>query len=425
MAKRILSVILVLVLIFSIIPSAQANNTKLLAITFDDGPSYKFTPLLLDALKERNVKATFFLVGYMLAANPDIAERAFSEGHQLANHTYNHPWFSKLPQNGIVSEIESVNEMLREIVGEKSFLLRAPYGDITSTVKRVAPAPLIQWSVDPTNGYTSTSEETMYNNFMRTVRDGSIILLHDTNAKNLNVAIRAIDALLEQGYEFVTLDELFRLRGITPENGTVYYSLPSGNAETAFDEGKLSEHWAYDSILLVRECGIIQGDSVGFKPNEYLTRAMAATILLRLAGETGRIVKPFSAEDSEFIEEKTVFVDVPEGMWYSEAVTWAHENGYVQGIGDMLFDPDSFVTREQFYAILSRFAAPELRATPQLVPFSYRDDVRTSLFATESVQCIRSAGFRSKNDPEIFRPGDMMTRAEAAEMIAFMLELLD
>lgn len=427
MKKRILSLILTIALCSALVVTASANNSKLVALTFDDGPHWKYTPALLDALAERNVKATFFLVGYSLSVNMDLAKRAFEDGHQLANHSYNHVWFSKTSIDGIRRELDSTGELLKEITGQESYAVRVPYGDLTSTVKKTVEAPLIQWSVDPTNGSVSASEYSMYNNMMRTVKDGSIILLHDTSQKNLNVAIKSIDALLEQGYEFVTLDELFRLRGISPENGIVYYNLNQGVAETAFDESRLESHWAYTPIQTVMEKELMVGDNIGFQPNQYLTRAMASTILLRLANTLGRELsdkgKIAASEINGGILE---FEDVPDGEWFAEAATWAHHHGYFEGISPTRFDPYSYITKEQCYAVIARFAAEELgNAAAIEQPVAYRDDARTSPWADESVKLIRSAGFFSQNDREIFRPGDYMTRAEAAELFAFVLDLIE
>lgn len=419
MKRRVISIFLVLALFLIFAPAAHANNTKLIALTFDDGPSWKYTPELLDALAERNVRVTFFMVGYTLEVNMDIAERAFYDGHQLANHTYSHKWFSKTSENGIIDEIERTNGLLREVTGLSNFLLRIPYGDITNTAKNIADSPIIQWSVDPTNGNSNASQDAMYRNFMNTVHDGAIVLLHDTSRKNLNVAIQAIDALLEQGYEFVTLNELFRLRGVAPQAGQVYSKVPSGIAETAFDEAKLSEHWAYASINEVSDRGIMTGDGADFSPNGFLTRAMAATILHRTAISMD-LVDPTDLRSAS----TAGFDDVPEGVWFHDAAVWAHENSYIYGVGGGLFNPNSYITKEEFYTIIARFVSSDLESVANSIAVTeYRDDERISPYAKEGILLLRNAGFISINDPEIFRPGDNITRAEAAELLTFVLEL--
>ena len=421
MKKKILSLLLILTLSNVLMITASANNTKVVALTFDDGPSLKYTPTLLDALRERGVHVTFFLVGYTLEVNMDIARQAWEDGHQLANHSFNHPWFSKMSQQGIQNELSSVDDLLTEITGESNFLIRIPYGDICSTRRNMKYAPMIQWSVDPGNGYMSTSQAKMYENLLKNVTDGSIVILHDTNSKNVNVAIDAIDALLEQGYEFVTLDELFRLKGITPENGQTYYSVPN-TYETVFDESRLNEHWAYNYIQAVKNAGIMEGDGEGFKPNGYMTRGMAAVILNRLAGEALTVEAPESGQELTDLELQCTFTDVAPGAWYYNAVEWAAGEGYINGVGDGRFDPDSYITKEQFYALLTRYASTALESVEKVsAPAVYRDDVHISSWAAESVQLLRSTGFKSENDPEIFRPGDYINRAEAAELVEYIM----
>lgn len=421
MKKKLISLLLILTLSNILMITASANNTKVVALTFDDGPSFKYTPTLLDALRERGVHVTFFLVGYTLEVNKDIARQAWEDGHQLANHSFNHPWFSRMSQQGIQKELSSVDDILAEITGESNFMIRIPYGDICSTVRNMKYAPMIQWSVDPGNGNMSTSQANMLKNLLKNVTDGSIVILHDTNSKNVNVAIDAIDALLEQGYEFVTLDELFRLKGITPENGQTYYSVPN-TYETAFDESRLNEHWACDYIQAVKNAGIMQGDGEGFKPNGYMTRGMAAVILNRLSGEALTVSSAGSGEDLTDLELQQTFADVAHGTWYYNAVEWAAKKGYINGVGDGLFAPDSFITKEEFYTLLTRYASAELQAAQKTdFPVCYRDDVRISGWASEGIQLLRSTGFKSENDPEIFRPKDFISRAEAAELVEYIM----
>ncbi len=435
MSKRITSIFLSLIIIAALVTTASANNTKLMALTFDDGPSKNVTPVLLDELAKRNVRVSFFNVGQYLEYFPETAAKAAEYGHQLCNHSYSHPWFTKISQGTITSELSKTNELIYNLSGEKDIMLRIPYGAINSTIKELADAPIIQWSLDPANGNMNTSEDVMKNNLVSLAKDGAIVILHDTNEKNLNVALYAIDELLEQGYEFVTLNELFRLRGVTAEKGVVYYSVPVSSAETAFDEDKLSEHWASSDIDYVADKHIMEGDDNGFMPNGYMTRAMAATTLWRMAGSpvsASASAPPllFLAVDvhilaglfsSRLDSKVSSFTDVPEDQWYTSAVNWAHRNGYVEGVSESSFAPDEYVTKEQFYTMLERFGRKTLQNAPSVQPCKYRDDVRISQWAQESISQLRYSGFMSKNDKEIFRPLDNITRAEAAELITWLL----
>lgn len=427
MKKKFLSIILVVIALSNILViSASANNTKLVALTFDDGPNAKITPGLLDALKERNVKVTFFLVGNMLDQNRELAQRAHDEGHQLANHTRSHPYLTKCSADQIRNQLGYVDNILAEITGETNFKMRAPYGAVGSTLKNLQITPIILWSVDPGNGNMSASEATMKANLLKQVKDGSIIILHDSTQKNVNVALYAIDTLRAQGYEFVTVDELFRLKGVTPVNGQVYYSVDTG-VETLYDESRLTEHWAWEYISAVQQDGIMQGDGEGFKPNNFMSRAMAATILKRMDDCLNALASPITdplEEGSGETAAPSSFTDVEPGSWYADAVEWAAANGYVNGYGDGRFIPEGNITKEQFYTILARYASDALSAADKTsAPVSYIDDDKISDWARDNVNSFRASGFSSKNDPEIFRPGDFITRAEAAELIEYVMGL--
>ncbi|MEG0876645.1 MAG: polysaccharide deacetylase family protein [Oscillospiraceae bacterium] len=417
MKKRIIAFILVLNICVLLGGAAYANNTKLLALTFDDGPAKTTTPLLLDGLAERNVHVTFFLVGSYIEYYPKLPARAFEEGHQLANHSYSHPWYTKIGVEQTKKELRQTNELLAGITGQSDFYARVPYGDFSKATKNAVAAPIIQWSVDPANGRMSAPEDKMTENLINNARDGSIIILHDTNEKNVRVALSSIDALLDEGYEFVTLEELFRLRGVVPQNGQVYYSVPGGEQASQFSEDDLADHWAAEEIKFARDKGILIGDGESLFPDSYLSRGMAASILWRMAGRPAAFVPTNSKASTH-----SGFEDVPDKAWFSEAVTWAHNMGYVSGISKKIFAPEENITKEQLYALLSRFAEAKLSAAQKVdTPAEYRDDVHISPWARDAVSRFRNAGFKSKNDPQIFRPKDFATRAEAAEMIFYTM----
>ena len=123
------------------------------------------------------------------------------------------------------SQVEKSREKLAEVTGQENFLVRTPFGVRTEAVRSRLNAPLILWSQDPAKG-KQVSGEKMARSVISTIRDGDIILLHDSTEANLDAACRIIDALQPKGYDFVTVDELFRLRGVTPQNGQIYKSVP-------------------------------------------------------------------------------------------------------------------------------------------------------------------------------------------------------
>ena len=245
--KRLFAFLLLFVLLLTLLPSSFAAEQKLAAITFDDGPHPTITPALLDALAERGVPATFFVNGANAERYPELVLRAAAEGHQIANHTYAHKQLTALTDQQVQYQVSRTQDYLSELLGETDYLVRVPYGAISDRVQGLIDVPLIFWSVDPTSGRVM-SGEAMRDGILKTVHDGCIILLHDTSNANLQAAIESIDAMLAEGYVFVTVDELFRLKGVTPKNGQIYRKLTGETVGDYFDESELPSHWAYEGI---------------------------------------------------------------------------------------------------------------------------------------------------------------------------------
>jgi len=220
MKKRLLLIFICVLIFLSATPICFASNVKLVAITFDDGPS-KYTQTLLDGLKSRNAKATFFCVASMASSRIGTLERMVNEGHQIANHSSTHPDLATLSLNNIKNELAGCRKYLVKAAGEQTFCLRPPYGSYNSNVRQASEGALILWSVD-TLDWKYRNADTVYNNIINNTKDGSIILLHDLYSTSVTAALRAIDTLQAKGYEFVTVNELFRRRCVTLEKGKVY-----------------------------------------------------------------------------------------------------------------------------------------------------------------------------------------------------------
>ena len=155
----------------------------------------------------------------------------------------------------------------------------------------------------------------------------------------------------------------------------------------------------------------MQGDGDGFKPNEYMTRAMAVTLLWRACGQP---------------EAKNVaaFSDVPAESWYAPAVDWGVESGLIKGVEEQSFAPDEYISREQFIALIVRYAQHrKFKLAEGFGVRAYCDGFRISPWAEEYVSALLGAGFISANDTSAFRPLDSMTRAEAAEMLVWYFEM--
>lgn len=223
--KRIFSVLLAFVMVLglaAVIPPAQATTGgKLVALTFDDGPG-PCTSRLLDGLKKRGVHVTFFMVGSSVARYPELVERMYQEGHQLANHSYDHSDLTDLSDSGVRNQISKTNALLDKAAGAGStYMVRAPYGNTNSRVRGLIGAPLAYWSVDPRD-WQDRDATTVKNRVVRDAHDGAIILLHDIHSTSVDAALDAIDILMDEGYEFVTVREMFRRRGVELENGVSY-----------------------------------------------------------------------------------------------------------------------------------------------------------------------------------------------------------
>ncbi len=232
--KRILSLFLAAVLLlcsFAMIPSVQATeNRKLIAITFDDGPC-AYTERLLDGLQARGVKATFFMVGNRIEANADIVTRVYAEGHQVANHTWSHPELTTQTDDGVISQVSQTQEALDAICGAgTTYLFRTPYGSTNAHTRSLVGMPLIQWDLD-TRDWESRDATAVKDMILNYTKDGAIILLHDIHPTSVDGALAAIDELLTQGYEFVTVRELFRRRGVALTEGELYYNCPPNGTD--------------------------------------------------------------------------------------------------------------------------------------------------------------------------------------------------
>ena len=185
----------------------EREEIKQVALTFDDGPSGACTEALLDGLRERNVKATFFVIGMYAEQYPDIIRRMAQEGHVIGNHTYHHVQLSRLSDQQAQEELEMTNELIEDITGQQPIFARPPFGSWNK--KKEFPADLIPvlWNVDPLDWKTYQTD-TVVSRIMNNVEDGDIILLHDSYPTSVEAALRTIDMLQEEGYVFVTVDEL-------------------------------------------------------------------------------------------------------------------------------------------------------------------------------------------------------------------------
>lgn len=199
------------------------SNKPMIALTFDDGPNAPVTNRILDALAEYDSRATFFVVGNRLRNYPDTLKRILSEGSELGSHTYNHKSLTLLKSKEIKKELDAVDDRLLEMLGTKTQTLRPPYGAVNDLVRKAAKKPLIYWSID-TEDWKHRNAKTIVKHVMSQVQDGDIILFHDLYDTTAAAIERLVPKLIEEGYQLVTVSELFEAKGIPLENGIVYYN---------------------------------------------------------------------------------------------------------------------------------------------------------------------------------------------------------
>lgn len=185
----------------------QSQAHPEVALTFDDGPSPKYTPLLLDGLKERNVQATFFLLGKNVKENQELVQRMQAEGHLLGNHTYNHVQLNKIPETTARQEILKTNNEIYEATGKYPEYMRPPYGAWKKNMELCVEMLPVFWDID-TLDWKSQNVDAILKAAGEEPEDGSIILMHDEYQTSVEAALLLIDRLKEKGYEFVTVDEL-------------------------------------------------------------------------------------------------------------------------------------------------------------------------------------------------------------------------
>ncbi len=198
-----------------------AAEEKLLALTFDDGPWAETTEALLDGLAARGAKATFFLIGEQIAGREDTVRRMAAEGHQVGNHTFTHRDLSRGDSAERLRELAQTDAALRAVLGEGEYWLRPPWGFLAPETAAAVEVPMVYWSLD-TEDWRRLDADTVAQDIIDHARDGDIVLLHDPYATSVEAALRTIDALAPQGWRFVTLEELFRAKGIVPELGVLY-----------------------------------------------------------------------------------------------------------------------------------------------------------------------------------------------------------
>jgi peptidoglycan-N-acetylglucosamine deacetylase len=193
------------------------SSKKQIALTFDDGPDGKYTPEILDVLKEYNVKATFFLLGQNMEHNPEMTKRIVDEGHAVGNHSYSHPDFRYLDvEDAHQKQVLKTQQVFEDILGFRPAFFRPPYGAVTDEQIRVLGEEsmiIIDWSIETFDwSDTQNSPEKILNRIKQYHHGGAVVVMHSAGGDRSNtitVLPQIIEFLQNEGYELVTIEEMF------------------------------------------------------------------------------------------------------------------------------------------------------------------------------------------------------------------------
>ncbi len=189
-------------------------DRPVLALTFDDGPHPDLTLRLLDILKTEKVKATFFVIGKMVEAHPELLKAIAADGHCIGNHTFSHVTLTKIPMGDILTEYQANNDLIKQVIHKDVHFCRPPGGDYDPMVIQAATdcgLTTVLWTDDP-GDYSNPGSNVIEERTLARLSNGGIILLHDGVKETLDVLPQIIDYAKKRGFRFVTLDELAKER---------------------------------------------------------------------------------------------------------------------------------------------------------------------------------------------------------------------
>ena len=213
--------------------SQVQTDQMVLAMTFDDGPHPVNTPKLLDLLKARNIKATFFVVGERVKMHPEIVRRILAEGHEVANHTWTHPSLVKLSDAQIRSEFQRTADAIWDAAQYRPHLMRPPFGATSKRIEQWVYNEFgyssIIWSVDP-NDWRRPGVQVVAHRLVAGAHKGAIMLAHDIHAPTIEAMPQVFDQLLAKGYKFLTVSQLINLEQQSTPVGVVVKPEPEAPA---------------------------------------------------------------------------------------------------------------------------------------------------------------------------------------------------
>lgn len=210
---------------------AETDNLtyyKTCALTFDDGPSRTNTTLTVQSLMAAGVRATFFVIGNRIGEYDDLVQREHDEGHAIGSHNWTHGDVRKTSAANMRAMVAKCDSAMIAAIGIPTRYNRVPYGLYPQMIKAKTGWPLIQWSLD-TYDWRGLSSKNVLSNVKKGISDGDIILCHDIKDNTPESARLIAEYLQEEGYMFLTIDELFAKDGVTLEPDTVYFHCADGD----------------------------------------------------------------------------------------------------------------------------------------------------------------------------------------------------
>ena len=189
------------------------TQRKIIALSFDDGPGSNSTQRILDTLEEHDIKATFFVLGSKIEQNPEMLKQIHENGHEIGNHSYDHPDLTTLGYEEMMNQIRKTNQLIQDTTGERPKYLRPPYGAYTPDIELSSGLDVILWNVDSNDWRFRNGEQTK-EFVLQNLAPQSLILFHDIYESTADSIDQLIPALKEQGYEFVSVSEYLNIMGL-------------------------------------------------------------------------------------------------------------------------------------------------------------------------------------------------------------------
>jgi peptidoglycan-N-acetylglucosamine deacetylase len=197
------------------------RQKPMVALTFDDGPHLTVTPRILKALKTYDGLGTFFILGNRVQKERALVRDMYIQGHELANHTYEHKQLTLLSTDEIIRQMTKTEQVIFEVVGAGTRVMRPPYGAIDETVAKHIKWPMIMWTLD-TLDWDSKDSDLIIKRTLDNIKDGDIVLMHDMYLSTAIACETIIPELVKRGYQLVTVSELCKAKDIELINGKAY-----------------------------------------------------------------------------------------------------------------------------------------------------------------------------------------------------------